>query len=62
MADQRAAAGLWWVNSISIIVIDVERGGRRACAAVVMLLQGPCLSGLLPLSQGVDVMSFLPVS
>ena len=55
VAHPRAAAGLRRVN---------DEGARwRTCVwPWRRLLQGLCLSGLLPLSQGVDVMSFLPES
>lgn len=57
VAHQRAAVGLRWVN---------DEGAREVGDVCVWpwrwLLQGLCLSGLLPLSQGVDVMSFLPES
>ena len=57
VAHQRAAVGLQWVN---------DEGAREVGDVCVWpwrwLLQGLCLSGLLPLSQGVDVMSFLPES
>lgn len=56
MAHQRAAVGLRWVN---------DEGVRKVgdvCVWPWRWPQGLCLSGLLPLSQGVDVMSFLPES
>lgn len=55
VAHLRAAAGLRGGE---------RRGARwRACVRLWRrLLQGLCLPGLLPLSQGVDVTSFLPES
>ena len=55
VAHLRATAGLWRVN---------DEGARWRTGVWLWrrLLQGLCLSGLLPLSQGVDVMSFLPES
>lgn len=49
-ADQRAAAGLWWVRLI--VTIDVEGWGSRCvCAASLMLAVEPtpfCVAAFVP--------------